>query len=224
MPGSINNKFNYAIIKEGTIGIHADTVVNTSPTVIINNTIIENMSAIGILGQGANLEVSNTIVSSCGQYSVVCNIGGDYNFIHCTFANFWDLGTRITPSILLNNYYEDINGILHIRDLNSANFTNCIIDGSLATEIEFRENSSGIFNYTFDHSLLKIDPNENTNTANYINIIKNESPDFADKTKRDFHLESGSPCIDVGTGTSILTDIEENIRNNPDLGAFEYQE
>ncbi len=224
MPGSVNNEFDYAIVKEGTIGIHADTVVNTSPTAIINNTIIENMSAIGILGQGANLEVSNTIVSSCGQYSVVCNIGGDYNFIHCTFANFWDLSTRITPSILLNNYYEDINGILHIRDLNSANFTNCIIDGSLATEIEFRENSSGIFNYTFEHSLLKIDPNENTNTANYINIIKNESPDFADKTKRDFHLESGSPCIDVGTGTSILTDIEENIRNNPDLGAFEYQE
>ena len=49
-------------------------------------------------------------------------------------------------------------------------------------------------------------------------------PDFADKTKRDFHLESGSPCIDVGAGTSILTDIEGNIRNNPDLGAFEYQE
>ena len=113
---------------------------------------------------------------------------------------------------------------MNIRDLNSANFTNCIIDGSLTTEIEFRENSSGIFNYTFDHSLLKIDPNENTNTANYINIIKNESPDFADKTKRDFHLESSSPCIDVGKGTSILTDIEENIRNNPDLGAFEYQE
>ena len=40
MPGSVNNEFNYAIIKEGTIGIRADTVGYTSPTAIINNTII----------------------------------------------------------------------------------------------------------------------------------------------------------------------------------------
>jgi len=224
MPGSINNTFDYAIIKEGTIGIHADTVVNNSPTALIENTIIENMSAIGILGQGANLEVNNTIVSNCGQYTVVCNLGGDYNFTHCTFANYWDLGSRSTPSVLLNNYYEDTEGNLHIRDLNNAHFTNCIIDGSLTTEIEFQENSSGIFNYTFDHSLLKIDPNTNTNTSNYINIIKNESPNFEDADKRDFHLKEGSPCIDAGTNTFISEDVEGNTRNNPDLGAYEYVE
>jgi len=88
MPGSIENEFNYTIIREGTIGIHADTVVNSSPTAIVNNSVIENMSAIGILGQGANLEVRNTIISSCGQYTVVCNLGGDYNFTHCTFVNY----------------------------------------------------------------------------------------------------------------------------------------
>ena len=222
MPGSINNEFNYAKITEGTIGIHADTVVNSSPTAIINNCIIENMSAIGILGQGANLEANNSVVSNCGQYTIVCNIGGDYNFTHCTFANFWDLGTRNTPSILLNNYYEDINGILHIRDLNSVNFTNCIIDGGLTTEIEFQENSNGVFNYTFVHCLIKIDPSTNTNTTNYTNIIKNESSDFEDKSERDFHLTKNSPCIDAGISTSISTDIENNARNNPDIGAYEF--
>ncbi|MEC7863752.1 MAG: hypothetical protein VYB55_01655 [Bacteroidota bacterium] len=222
MPGSIDNTINYAIVKEGSIGIHADTIGNNNPTAIINNTIIEDMTAIGILGQGANLEVSNTIVSNCGQYSVVCNIGGDYNFTHCTFANFWNLGTRNTPSILLNNYYEDSYGNLHIRDLNSANFTNCIIDGGLSTEIEFQENSSGIFNYTFDHSLIKIDPKTNTNTANYINIIKNEDPDFKDTDERDFHLTAESPCVDAGKFTFFLEDIEGNIRSAADLGAFEF--
>lgn len=222
MPGSIDNEFNYAIIKEGTIGIHADTIGNGNPTATINNTIIENMSAIGLLGQGANLQVNNTIVSSCGQYSVVCNIGGNYNFTHCTFANYWDLGTRNTPSILLNNYYEDADGNLQIRDMNSAHFTNCIIDGSLTTEIEFQENSSGAFNYTFDHCLIKIDPNTNTNTANYINIIKNEKAEFEDKTERDFNLTATSPCIDTGKFTFILDDIEGNTRSNPDLGAYEF--
>jgi len=122
----------------------------------------------------------------------------------------------------LNNFYKDIDGIINIRDLQKANFMNCIIDGSLTTEIEFQENISGIFDYSFDHCLIKIDPNENTNTANYINIIKNENPDFVDKEKRDFHLKESSPCIDAGTNTSILTDIEGNARSNPDLGAFEF--
>ena len=222
IPGSINNEFNYAIIKEGTIGIHADTVVNNSPTAIINNCIIENMSAIGILGQGANLQVNNSVVNNCGQYTVVCNIGGEYEFTHCTFANFWNLNTRNTPSVLLSNYYEDINGIIHIRDLKKANFVNCIIDGSLTTEIEFQEDINGIFNYSFDHCLIKIDPNENTNTSNYINIIKNENAEFVDKSKRDFHLESSSPCIDAGKFTFISNDIEGNARNDADLGAYEF--
>ena len=76
MPGSIDNEFNYVIIKNGSIGIHADSVANSNPTVTINNTIIENMSSIGILGQGAKIAASNTIVSRCGQYTVACNIGG----------------------------------------------------------------------------------------------------------------------------------------------------
>ena len=55
IPGSVDNEINYAIIKNGTTGIHADTVANNNPTVKINNTIISNMSSIGILGQGAKI-------------------------------------------------------------------------------------------------------------------------------------------------------------------------
>ena len=222
MPGSIDNEFNHTIIRNGNIGIHADSVGNSNPTAIINNTIIENMSSIGIFGQGANLEINNTIVSNCGQYSVACNIGGEYEFTHCTFANYWDFNHRNTPSILLNNFYTDINEIVHIRDLNKANFVNCIIDGSLSTEIEFQKNNTGTFNFTFDHSLIKIDPKENTNTSDYINIIKNEDPHFVDKNSGDFHLESNSPAIDAGKITILNTDLEENVRDNlPDLGIYE---
>ena len=223
MPGSINNEFNYAIIKEGTIGIHADTVVNNSPTAIINNCIIENMSAIGILGQGANLQVNNSVVNNCGQYTVVCNIGGEYEFTHCTFANFWNLNTRNTPSVLLSNYYEDLNGIIHIRDLKKANFVNCIIDGSLTTEIEFQEDINGIFNYSFDHCLIKIDPTIDTDNEHYENTIINQSPKFVDNTESDFQLTEESPAINAGnSSTEGTSDIEGNTRNNPDIGAYEF--
>ncbi|HIG32925.1 MAG TPA: hypothetical protein EYQ09_05775 [Flavobacteriales bacterium] len=223
MPGSINNEINYAIIRNGNIGIHADTVANSNPTVSITNTIIENMSSIGILGQGANITATNTIISKCGQYAVACNIGGTYNFTHCTFANYWDYNRRNTPSILLNNYYEGADGNIYVRDLNEANFTNCIIDGSLSAEVSFQEQKLGAFNYSFDHCLIKLDPTINTDNSHYSNVIINQSPKFVDNTESDFHLTEESPAIDAGVGPSD-NDIEGNSRNNPDLGAFEFQD
>jgi len=220
--GSINSTIDYAIISNGTTAIHADSVANSNPTVTINNTIIENMSSIGILGQGANIAAANTVVSKCGQYTVACNIGGTYNFTHCTFANYWDYNHRSTPSILLNNYYEGADGNIYIRDLDAANFTNCIIDGSLSTEVSFQEQVLGEFNYTFDHCLIKLDPTIDTDNEHYIYSIINQSPKFVDAYENDFHLNENSPAIDAGIGPSDI-DIEGNPRNTPDLGAYEFE-
>jgi hypothetical protein len=224
MPGSIDNEINYAIIRNANIGIHADTVANNNPTVSITNTIIENMSAIGILGQGANISATNTVVSKCGQYAVACNIGGTYNFTHCTLANFWDFSRRSTPSILLNNYYEGADGNIYVRNLEEANFTNCIIDGNLSTEVSFQEQELGAFNYNFDHCLIKLDPTIDTDNSHYKSVIINQSPEFVNNTESDFHLSEESPAIDAGKTTSILNDIEGNDRNNADIGSFEFIE
>ena len=230
IPGSYNNEINYAIIKNGTTGIHADTVSNSNPTVIIRNTIITNMSSIGILGQGASLEVSNSVISQCGQYTVACYIGGDYTFNHCTFANYWNYSFRNTPSILLNNYYYDNNDNIQIRNLNNAYFGNCLIYGSLSTEISFDNNENGQFNFTFDHSLIRIDPNINTLSNNYINTIKNADPLFTDYLNNDFSLQENSPAINSGNfqisqNNNLLFDLNELNRNDPpEIGAYEYDD
>ena len=215
---------NYAIIRNGTTAIRADSADNSQ--IIINNTIIENMSSIGILGQTANISATNTVVSKCGQYTVACNIGGIYNFTHCTFANYWDYNNRNTPSILLNNYYEGADGNPYPRGLEEANFTNCIIDGSLSTEVSFQKyEEEGIsFNYIFDHCLIKLDPTINTNNTHYQNAIINQSPKFEDNTKDNFHLTEDSPAIDAGNNsTEGTTDIEAYLRNKPDIGAYEFE-
>ena len=49
--GSIENEVNYAIIRNGTVGLHVDTIGNNNPTLTVKNTIIENMSDIGIFAQ-----------------------------------------------------------------------------------------------------------------------------------------------------------------------------
>ena len=227
MPGSHDNKINYAIIKNGNIGIHADTVINNEPNVEINNTIIHNMSYAGILGQGTHLRVNNSIITNCGEYMIICNLGGEYSFKHCTFANFWQYG-RTTPSILLNNYYEDANGVIRIRDLKNTYFGNCIIDGLKTTEISVDQNQLGDFNYTFDHCVVKTDQNINTN--HYINSIKldvNDNAGFIDQ-ENNLQLEDNSPAINSGdiniTNSEIVLsqDIEGISRTStPDIGALE---
>ena len=220
-PGSIDNNINYAIIKNGNIGIHADTVYNNNPTLNISNTVISNMTGVGILGQGAKINGHNLVISKCGQYTVACNIGGQYSFSHCTFANYWDYGRRSTPSILLNNYYEGIDGQTYIRDLEEASFTNCIIDGGLSTEVSFMKNDNGNFNYMFQNCMIKLD-NSDVNSTNYSDIILNKNPEFFDVSNNDFNLTESSPAIDSGTLTSFTNDLSGNFRAEPDVGAYEY--
>ena len=135
--GSVNNTVEYALIRNGTIGLHVDSVSNQSPSLSIKNSIINNMSGLGILGQGAHIEGENLLVSNSGQYSLALNIGGEYDFKHCTFANYYNLNSRQTPSIFINNYYEDNSGEIQYRELSKANFGNCIIYGDNLNEVLF---------------------------------------------------------------------------------------
>ena len=106
--------------------------------------------------------------------------------------------------------------------MDAANFTNCIIDGSLSTEVSFQEQELGEFNYTFDHCLIKLDPTIDIDNEYYENVIINQSPKFVDAYENNFHLKENSPAIDAGIGPSDI-DINGNPRNSPDLGAYEFE-
>lgn len=223
--GSKNNQINYAIIRNGTVGIKVDTLgSSSSPTLEINNTIIENMSDIGLFAQGSFVSGHNNLISNCGRYSLVLNIGGRYNFTHSTFANHYLFGSRNTPSILINNYYEDITGTIQIRDLNEATFTNCIIDGSNVHELELQSNSLGNFNYLFDHCLLKIHPDSSLSSLNEENSIEtnNDINIFNSTLDQDFMISEESPALNSGKSTTVTLDLLGNSRDNtPDIGAYE---
>lgn len=223
-PGSVNNKINNAIIRNGTVGLHADTIGNNNPTLTVKNTIIENMSDIGIFAQGSHVVGENNVISDCGRYAMVLNIGGTYDFKHSTFANYWSFSSRNTPSILLKNFYEDANGNIQLRDLQQASFTNCIISGSLPGEIELQENTTATFNYSFNNCLLKLHPDSSLASLNENNSIKIQNSDslFVDIQEDNYQLHQLSPAIDSGVDAGISLDILGNTRNGlPDLGAYE---
>ena len=210
------------------VGIHVDTLGDSYlPTLTLNNTIINNMSDIGIFAQGSNIRGINNVVTNCGRYTLVLNIGGNYNFNHCTFANYWNYSSRTNPSILINNYYEDINGITQYRNLDNANFINCIISGNNLEEIELQNSKKANFNYNFSNCLLKIHPDSSLNYLNQENSIKivNNDSIFIDIDK-DFQLSNNSPAINKGKNTIDIDDdidILNQLRNDgfPDIGAYE---
>lgn len=226
------NRINYAIIKNGNVGLQIDTVYNSSPTLTLSNTIIENMAGAALYAQGSYIKATNCVFANCGQYLAALTIGGDYSFRHCTFANYWsaNYGERKTPSILLTNYYTDASGGIQIRALNNAYFGNCIIYGNIDNELGFDSKSSGKFDYKFDYCLLKT--TENTTASNYVNVIKNpaDTAIFSNYLENIYELKDNSPAINKGDisitnfSPSIPTDIKGVSRNSdaaPDLGAYE---
>lgn len=230
-PGSINNVIDWAIIKNGSIGIQADTLgASANPTLLITNTIIKNMSAAAIYGQGSFIRSYNCVFANSGQYVAALTIGGKYKFEHCTFANFWNSGSqRTTPSIALSNYYVDINGTTQIRNLDSAYFGNCIMYGNLDEEVGLDSSTfGGNFNFKFDHCLVKTTLNTaNGVHYNTVSVYQNLDPQFIDVSVNNYQLKATSPAIDQGNPTAVIFDLNNQFRPNPttsvpDLGAYEY--
>jgi hypothetical protein len=231
-PGAKENELDYMNIRNGTIGLWADTVMTPgTPNLSTRNCKIENMSAIGIMGQGTTIHASNTSVSNCGQVAIFLNIGGSYEFYHCSVGNYWSGGysNRTTPSLAMSNYYEDIYGILQIRPIEKAYFGNCIIYGNKEFEILVDEHPDSKIPYQFDHCLIKADPEEFdlSNPDHFINTINLEDPRFMDAENNNLSLDTLSPAKDKALSDIALQfplDILGESRLGelgPDIGAFE---
>jgi len=226
-PGARNCTMDWAIIKNANVGLVVDTVFNTtSTTLTMNNCIVKNMASAALLARGTTIKARNCLFANCGQYVAQLVFGGTYEFLHCTFANYWQNGNRQTASLFLNNYYVDL------RPLVTA-FRNCIIYGDQDSEIEYDSaNVAGNnFDFQFDHCLLKLDEAVSvSNTYNYRNILRNQDPFFTDVDNNDYALDSTSVAIDAGDPnvlnlSPVLSfDLKNNARPqglNPDMGAYE---
>lgn len=233
LPGSHDNRINYAIIKNGIIGIEADTLASfVIPTLEISNSIVINMSAVGILGLGTTIKASNCVIGNCGQFAVALLWGQSYEFYHCTIANYyggWESTSRSNPAVGLNNYYEDIYGNIQIRPIEKAFFGNCIIYGNRDSEFEVDIYPGSILNYELDYCVTKIDPGKfDLGDQTYFNEIFNfEDPKFISYDDNDYQLDTLSSAKDRGFSdyaTLFPLDMNGNSRlgdSGPDIGAYE---
>lgn len=223
--GCKNNVLENVVIKNNVIGILVDTCVSSSPTLTMRNTIVENCSYVGLYSRGATLDAQNLIVQNCGNYAVALTIGGNYNFVHCTFANYWQYSTRTKATLLLNDYYLDVNDNIQYRPVEQASFHNCIIYGSLAEEeVEFDLLEGGYSQKYFENCIVKT-----KKYASQTNVFANclfSDPKFRAASEGDVSVGEGSVAISAGNGAwsyIVPYDIYGNLRPDPPtIGAIEY--
>jgi hypothetical protein len=211
----------HVIIQNSIVGIQVGYPSDKSQSQVeIRNCMITNCAAAGIYAFGAEVLAYNTIIADCSQLAILCQMGGDYNFYHCTISNvsgyypgYYQGGYkgRATPSLFFRNFYdffdydEDYRVVPETltRDLN-LNFYNSILYGTLSQEIMYDSVTDVETNYYFENCLLKnhVDSLKYEDPSRFIAIILNEDPLFVNDSiangNYDFRLGKGSPAINAG--------------------------
>ena len=198
---------------------------SSSPTVM-NNMITENKS-FGAWGGGINCCYSSPIITN---NIIMRNEGDGAGGINCVDYS----SPIITNNIIVGN--EAYLGAIGCCTYSSPIITNNTIEGNLAEGITCFDNSSPTLTNTilWNDSPQEIYLDEDSSiTVTYSDIQGgwegegniDADPLFVDPDNGDYHLQSGSPCIDAGTPEGAPPDdIEGNPRDEfPDMGAYEYQ-
>ena len=216
----------HAIIRNGFIGIQAESFVHATQAALrINNTIIENHTGMGVYAVLYAIEANNMVIDNCGQYAFAVVQGGDYLIRHSTIGNYWWQGTRTTASLFLSNYVDQDNE--HYEFPFHWEMYNSIVYG--VQEEEFGSSLTSVeydTTYLFDHCLMRTSKYSNAD-AGFSNCIFNQDPMFVDYRSYDLHLSDVlSPAVGTGSPSVAIEvpyDIEgKDRRNTPDLGAYQY--
>lgn len=229
--GGVECTMDYAILKNGTIGLQVDTTgTSTAPALDIRNTIIHNMSAYGMYAQGGTIDGFNNLFYDCGQSTAAFTLGGAYRLDHCTFANYWSEGVRQAPSVLFTDWYEDINGNIQVRSLEGSQFNNCIFWGNNYSLTDFDELVVSLLNPPANPFIRNssVDVQDEDFPLEILEATTTDNaPPFASTSERDFHLTSNNTLWDGGAGQfAIGLDLDgmPRVIGLPDKGCFERQQ
>jgi hypothetical protein len=235
LPGSKNNIFNWLILKNGTSGIQIGVYNDFSkPDIELYNVIVQNMSYNCLLAIGARVKAANCLIANAAAYTCGLLGGGDYEFYQCTIVNYFGNYSARDISyptvIITNNYKYPLNSENYIiKDLTKANFYNSIIYGSNVDEVKIDNKSSSIFQYKFDHCLVRSKTyQDSANNKLFKQVIWNKDPKFQASDSAKFELTKLSPAIDTGDVAlgklfpMDLKNIDHTKDTIPDLGAYEF--
>jgi len=220
-----NPTISNCMINDNTVGLHANgggTYCYHSNPTIINSSISGNSASRGggIYAGGSSLSISHCVITG----NTTTSGGGG---IYYTASN----DTISNCTISGNSAGNGIGGGIKCTSFSGPTIINCTITDNIGDGIrvgtslprikycDFYNNSGGNFNgVTINPDLgVIVGINANNDSCDvFYNICLD--PMYIDMDNGDFHLQEGSPCIDVGNPISPL-DPDDTIT---DMGAFYY--
>ena len=236
--GSTHHIFKHATIKNATVGILMDyNDESDQPTLVLEQTQIHNSSSVGLWAKTAHIEAKNSVFGNAGYLSFYGNIGGQYEFVHCTFANYWNRSFRNTPTVALDDYTPISETEIFVQPLQKAHFKNCIIDGNQRIEFIVDQQGEQALNFKLEHSSLRFDTMDQNilsnpyfdfeNSTFYNSLYRNINTSLKDPQDQDFRPTQDSEVINKGNKTiaeEVPSDLAGTSRTEaPDLGAYQHQ-
>ncbi|UOQ97860.1 hypothetical protein MUN81_21860 [Hymenobacter sp. 5317J-9] len=252
-PNSIGNRIRYAEIKNATFGAllyNPDNTAPRHPNLVLDNTVIRNISGAnvsfananastggGIISYSGDVTATNCLFTNCGEYAVLGVGGGVYDFNFCTFANYTPSFRRETASLAFTNELASDDTK---TGPTSVTIRNSIVWGSYEDELLLK-NSSAYSLLNISNSLLRTqDYKAETDAADKPGLalptrrnIINEDPLFVRTTltssRPDYSLQAASKAATprrtpVG-GNLPARDLLNLPRNTaqPTIGAYEHR-
>ncbi len=225
LEGSHNNRLRYCDIRNAEVGVRLGTPDDDAePDVVLENCRLENHLQAGILCYTSDLQATNTLVANCVGPAVANLAGGNYQYVHCTFANFFR-AQRQLPAALFSDSLQLADGNVILEDLNLV-LQNSIVWGNIGTgeELAFLLSGSTSGIQLLEHNLLR---SNNNGFAGGDNIL---DPDinfvrFQDVGAYNFQPDSLSPALNAAKQLGVEQDLRGKLRDSqPDIGALEYFE
>lgn len=225
---SKDNVLNYAVLQNGNQTLVSEGLsADMNPKLSLNQCIINNSQAEGILAVQSSIHAINCLISNCGQ-NIVIESGGAYQFEYCTVASYsTNLLFHQQPVLSVSN--SGSNGSQTVTGDLNAGFINCIFWGGdgIPDEAIIQKQGSNIFNVLFDHTILK--QQNYPSNIDSSSLWLNTDPLFIATGTTDnaynFQLQAGSPALDKGASSGIIIDMNGDPRpvNLSDLGCYERQ-
>ena len=221
LPGSTSNHLRFTSIRNAEIGIWLGTPDDDStPDLVLENSVIENMSGSALLAFTSDLEMSNCLLDNSGDLLVGLLAGGNYSLHHNTMANYGFGVFKSQPTFYVSDQLALSDGSI-IADPVSLQLNNCLVWGSSTEEIVFEDLSANEFLVDMSNNLLRT-------TDEFFKInnnILNQDPLFISPVDFEYQLNDGSPALKAGKDIGYSFDLLGQPRTiPPDIGAYEKQQ
>lgn len=222
---SFDNKLNYINIYGGNYGLQCDSSDVSRLKLTLTNSIIHNVMGNGLQMTSCKAQIANSQISNA-KNNCVSLLGGDYIFVHCTFADYFSWSIRSGVALSIKNNELGINYPLY-----NALFYNSVIAGSSSDEVNGLQstNTEIPFHYLFSHSLINSMEVKNSNIIDVVwkkdnNFLYIGETDYQYDFRPDF-LSLAIGLGDAGMAAEYPLDLNGRSRLSdaaPDAGCYEW--